>query len=74
MNRDNIRGLGKQIKGHAKGMAGRMAGDDSLRAEGAADRVAGRVQEGWGNLKKEVRDTAAEIRQNVNEASHRDLD
>jgi uncharacterized protein YjbJ (UPF0337 family) len=56
MHRDEMKGAGKDIKGAAKETAGRATGDERLEAEGAADRVEGKVQKGVGSLKDAARD------------------
>ena len=55
MHRDEIKGAGKDAKGAVKETVGRAAGDERLEAEGTADRVEGKVQQGVGNLKEAAR-------------------
>jgi len=52
MHKDQIKGAAKDAKGSAKEAAGRATGDDKLRAEGAADKTAGKVQKGVGNVEQ----------------------
>lgn len=56
MHKDEAKGAAKDIKGSIKEAAGKATGDDRLRAEGAADRVEGKVQKGVGSLKEAARD------------------
>ena len=56
MHKDTAKGAMKDAKGSMKETVGRATGDERLEAEGAADRVAGKVQKGVGNLKDAARD------------------
>ena len=50
------KGVGKQIKGSVKEAWGALTGDHSTRREGTVDRLKGRLQEGYGNLKEKEAD------------------
>lgn len=56
MHKDEAKGAAKDIKGSVKEAAGKATGDDRLAAEGAAERVEGKVQKGVGALKDAARD------------------
>jgi uncharacterized protein YjbJ (UPF0337 family) len=56
MHKDQMKGAAKDAKGSIKEAAGKMTGDDRLRAEGAADKAAGKMQKGVGNMKDAARD------------------
>ncbi|MES2895713.1 MAG: CsbD family protein [Pseudomonadota bacterium] len=56
MHKDTIKGAAKDAAGSIKQAAGKATGNERLEAEGAADRVAGKVQKGVGNLKDAARD------------------
>ena len=56
VNRDQVAGTTKQAKGAVKDAAGKVVGNERLQAEGKADKVAGKVQKGYGDAKEEVRD------------------
>ncbi|MDB5465417.1 CsbD family protein [Phenylobacterium hankyongense] len=56
MHKDQMKGAAKDAKGSVKEAAGKATGNERLEAEGAADRVAGKVQKGVGNLKDAARD------------------
>jgi uncharacterized protein YjbJ (UPF0337 family) len=56
MHKDEAKGAAKDIKGSIKEAAGKASGNERLEAEGAADRVAGKVQKGVGSLKEAARD------------------
>jgi uncharacterized protein YjbJ (UPF0337 family) len=56
MHKDTVKGAAKSAKGSIKEAAGKAVGNQKLQAEGAADRVAGKVQQGVGKLKDAARD------------------
>jgi len=48
MDKDRIKGAAQQVKGTAKELAGKVAGDAKLEAEGKSDKAAGQNSErGW---------------------------
>ena len=55
MDKDRIKGSAKQAKGAVKVAAGKLTGDAKLKAEGRADKVAGKVQSAVGGLKDTLR-------------------
>jgi len=55
MHKDQVEGAAKDAKGSIKEAAGKATGDERLEAEGVADRTAGKVQKGVGNLKDAAR-------------------
>lgn len=56
MHKDQIKGAAKDAKGSMKEGLGKAMGDDKMAAEGAAERVEGKVQKGVGSLKDAARD------------------
>lgn len=58
MDKDRIAGAAKQAKGAIKETVGKVTGDTKLQAEGAADKVAGKVQNAAGGAKDAVREVA----------------
>lgn len=48
---DRIEGVAKNIGGKIKEAAGKLTGDEKLKAEGRADQVAGKVQNAVGGVK-----------------------
>jgi len=56
MDKDRVAGTAKQAKGSVKEMAGKVLGDNKLKAEGAADKFAGKAQNAAGSVKDAVRD------------------
>ena len=56
MDKDRIEGSATQAKGAVKEAVVKMTGDAKLQTEGAADKVAGKVQNAVGGAKDAVRD------------------
>jgi uncharacterized protein YjbJ (UPF0337 family) len=56
MDKDRIEGSAKQAKGAIKAGAGKMTGDAKLKAEGEADKMKGKIQNGIGGAKDALRD------------------
>ena len=52
MNRDEIKGKGRNIKGRVKEALGSITGKKRVQAEGMAERVSGAAQEGIGRLER----------------------
>ena len=55
VNRDQVAGLAKQMKGSVKQAAGKATGNRRTQVEGAADKIAGKVQKTFGDVKDKVR-------------------
>jgi uncharacterized protein YjbJ (UPF0337 family) len=55
MDKDRIKGSATQAKGAVKEAVGKMAGDDKMKAEGKADKIAGKVQNTVGGIKDTLR-------------------
>ena len=53
---DRIEGAAKNIGGKIKEAAGKITGDEKLKAEGRADQVEGKVQNTVGGIKDTLRD------------------
>jgi uncharacterized protein YjbJ (UPF0337 family) len=56
MHKDEAKGAAKDITGSVKEAAGKATGDERLEAEGAGQRIEGKVQKGVGALKDAARD------------------
>lgn len=52
---DRIQGAAKQVGGKIKEAAGKITGDEKLKAEGRADQAAGKVQNAVGGIKDALR-------------------
>ncbi|MBA3563319.1 MAG: CsbD family protein [Gammaproteobacteria bacterium] len=55
MDKDRVKGKGKQTGGSLKEGAGKATGDRKLENEGKADKGKGKVQEGFGRAKDKLR-------------------
>lgn len=56
MNKDQIKGRGKEAKGKIKEVSGRVVGNKELETKGAVEKNQGKVQSAYGDLKKDVKD------------------
>ena len=56
MDKDRIEGVGHQVKGALKDVAGKVTGDTKLEAEGKAEKTAGKAQNTVGGVKDTARD------------------
>lgn len=56
MHKDEAKGAAKDIAGSMKEAAGKATGNERLEAEGAGERLEGKVQKGVGALKDAARD------------------
>ena len=57
---DRLKGSAKQVGGEMKEGAGKLFGDAKMKHEGQADQAEGKVQNAWGSVKDEARDTLRE--------------
>ncbi|MCX7305479.1 MAG: CsbD family protein [Hyphomicrobiales bacterium] len=55
VNKDQVKGVAKEVKGSIKETAGRVAGNKRTEAEGAMEKTAGKVQKGYGDAKEKVK-------------------
>ncbi|TPI51476.1 CsbD family protein [Mesorhizobium sp. B3-1-7] len=55
VNRDQVAGLAKQMKGSVMQAAGKATGNRGTQVEGAADKLAGKVQKAYGDVKDKVK-------------------
>jgi uncharacterized protein YjbJ (UPF0337 family) len=61
MNKDELKGKGKQIKGDIKQRIGNATGDNRLRDEGTADELEGNVQNKFGEGRRKVGDAVKDL-------------
>ena len=54
VNKDQVAGGAKQVKGSIKQAAGKATGNKRVEAEGTADKVAGKVQKTYGDVKDKI--------------------
>ncbi|MEZ2330038.1 CsbD family protein [Mesorhizobium sp. RCC_202] len=57
VNKDQVAGVAKQVKGSVKQAAGKATGNRQTEAAGTADKIAGKVQKAYGDVKDKVRKT-----------------
>lgn len=65
MNSDNVKGKLKDLGGKAQEATGKATGNPNLEAKGDANQVEGKVQNAWGNVKKEARDMKDDIKSSI---------
>jgi uncharacterized protein YjbJ (UPF0337 family) len=56
MDKDRVKGMAQQGKGGMKEAAGKVMGDEKLKAEGKMDKMEGKVRNAVGGVKDAVRD------------------
>ena len=54
-NKDQLGGVVKQAKGAVKEAVGKATGNRQTQAEGTAEKLSGKVQKGYGDLKEKVK-------------------
>jgi uncharacterized protein YjbJ (UPF0337 family) len=57
VNKDQVTGVAKQVKGSIKEAAGKATGDKKTQAKGTADKIAGKVQKTYGDVKEKIKDS-----------------
>ena len=55
MNRDQIKGRTQEAKGKIKEVAGKITGDKTLEIRGTAEKTGGKIQAGYGDLKRDIK-------------------
>jgi len=65
MNRDQIEGKAKELKGRIKQGAGDVLDDEKLQDEGVADEAEGEVQKGFGNVRDKVGKAIEEVGEKI---------
>jgi uncharacterized protein YjbJ (UPF0337 family) len=61
MNRDELDGKAKQVKGKVKQSISHLTDDPKLHDEGVADETEGDVQAGFGTAKRKVGEAIEEV-------------
>lgn len=54
MNKDDMKGKWKQVKGEAKQKWGKLTDDDLTQVEGSRDKLVGKIQERYGKTREEA--------------------
>jgi len=55
MNKDQVKGRVEEAKGKVKQVAGKIVGNPSLEQKGNLEKLAGKAQAGFGDLKDAVK-------------------
>ena len=56
MNKDQVKGRVKEAEGKIKEAAGKLVGNEKLEAKGNAQKVLGRAQAKFGDVKRDVKE------------------
>jgi uncharacterized protein YjbJ (UPF0337 family) len=56
MNKDQVKGRIEKAKGKVKEVAGKMVGDKDLERKGKMQHIKGKVQAGYGDTKKNIKE------------------
>lgn len=62
MNKDQVKGRIKEARGKVKEAAGKVSGDETLEQKGKLQKLAGKVQAGYGDIKKNIEDEIEELK------------
>ncbi len=65
MNRDELDGKARAVKGKLKQAAGDLTDDERLRDEGVADEALGEAQDDVGRARRKVGETIEDIGKNI---------
>ena len=57
---DRTEGSAKQMGGDLKEGVGKLFGDQKMKHEGQADQVEGKLQNAWGSIKDEARESVGD--------------
>jgi uncharacterized protein YjbJ (UPF0337 family) len=61
MNKDQVKGKGKEIAGEVQEQVGKATGDTGTRVKGHAKEMEGKLQKGLGDAKEAVHDNEREL-------------
>ena len=56
MNKDQVKGRVNETKGKIKEVAGKLVGNEKLEAKGKVQKIVGKAQAKFGDVKKDVKD------------------
>ena len=62
MDKDRMKGMAQQAKGAMKETAGKITGDEKLKAEGRMDKLEGKVRNAVGGAKDAIRQAGDAVR------------
>jgi len=55
VNKDQVKGVAKQVKGSVIQAAGKATGNRRTEAEGMTDKAAGKIQKSYGDVKETIK-------------------
>jgi len=55
MNKDQVKGRLKAVEGTVKEVTGKIVGNKSLEEKGKVEKVVGKVQSGYGDIKEDIK-------------------
>jgi len=55
MNKDQVKGRVKEAEGKVKEVAGKLVGNETLEAKGKAQKILGKAQAKFGDVKQDVK-------------------
>jgi uncharacterized protein YjbJ (UPF0337 family) len=61
LNKDEMKGKGKKVKGTVKEEVGKAIGDRNLQQEGQAERQEGEFKEGFGKARRKVGEAIEDV-------------
>jgi uncharacterized protein YjbJ (UPF0337 family) len=56
MNKDQVKGVAKNVAGKVQQQAGKLAGSKKQQIKGLSKQISGKVQKGVGDVKQAVKD------------------
>lgn len=55
MNKDQVKGRVKEAGGTIKQVTGKIVGNEKLEEKGRIEKIAGKVQAGYGDIKRDIK-------------------
>lgn len=55
MNKDQVKGRVKEAGGTIKQVTGKIVGNEKLEEKGRVEKIAGKVQAGYGDIKRDIK-------------------
>ncbi len=57
MNKEQVKGRGKEAEGKMKEVAGKLVGNETLEAKGKVQKFLGKAQAKFGDVKQDMKDS-----------------
>jgi uncharacterized protein YjbJ (UPF0337 family) len=57
MNKDQVKGRVKEAEGKIKEVAGKLVGNESMEAKGKVQKILGKAQAKFGDVKQDMKDS-----------------